>query len=258
MTIRYHLNTFKVILAVSSNLTAIIMLNICHYPVQYTGSKFTSTVLGLTFRWQWQMCSRHLCSTVSCPAASFALVIFWLRAAAVVVAAGRGWRTEASAGTTLPGCLTGTRGRVWNGNGAGARAHVEYRGGDGAGAAAPKWLFLEVFGKVLMLLWGVRAAAEREHPAELHIKEGAQTWGHIQLPKYILVAGHHLTQPDAAKVLQSGGRGAGTDHLHAAFGCCGAHHGIELLVLQLCSSDAYSRRQKQFRRIAEISNSTCL
>lgn len=73
------------------------------------------------------------------------------------------------------------------------------------------------------------------------MKEGAQAWGHIQLPKYIRVAGHHLTEPDTAKVLQGGGRVTGTDHLHAAFGCCGTHHGIELLVLQLCSSNTYSR-----------------
>lgn len=185
------------------------------------------------------MCSTHLCPAASGPAAAFALVIFWLRAAAVVVAAGRGWRTEASAGTTAAGRWTHTHGWGWvcDGNGTGARAHVECRGGDGTGTAAPKGLFLEVCG--LSLVWGVRAAAEREHPAELHVKAGAQAWGHIQLPEHIQVAGHHLTEPHTAKVLQGGGRGTGADHLHAAFGCCGAHHGIKLLVLQLGSSNAY-------------------
>lgn len=104
-------------------------------------------------------------AAASCPAASFALVIFWLRAAAVVVTAGRGWRTEASAGTPTTGCLTDTHGWVWDRNGTGAGAHIEYRGGDGTGTAARKWLFLEVFGKVLVLLWGLRAATECEHPA---------------------------------------------------------------------------------------------
>lgn len=98
------------------------------------------------------MCSTHLCSAASCPAASFALVIFWLRAAAVVVAAGRGWRTEASAETTTTGRLTDTHGGVWERNGTGARAHVQYRSGDGTGTAVPKRLFLEAFAKVLVLL----------------------------------------------------------------------------------------------------------
>lgn len=106
----------------------------------------------MTFGWQRQICSTHLCSAASGPAASFALVIFWLRAAAVIVAAGRGWRTEASAGTTAAGRLTHTHGWVWDGNGTGAWAHVECRGGDGTGTAAPKWLFLQVPGKVLALL----------------------------------------------------------------------------------------------------------
>lgn len=90
------------------------------------------------------------------------------------------------------------------------------------------------------------------------MEEGAQAWGHFQLPQDIWVAGHRLTEADAAKVLQAGGRVTGTDHLHAAFGCCGAHHGVELLVLQLRSSNAYRRQQKQFRRRAEISSTHLL
>lgn len=85
----------------------------------------------------------------------------------------------------------------------------------------------------------------------MHLKEGAQAWGHVQL--HIWVTGHYPAELDTAKVLQGRGRVTGADHLHAAFGCCGAHHGIELLVLQPRSSDACSRRQEKFRKIAEIS-----
>lgn len=97
--------------------------------------------------WLWQTSSRHFAAAASCPAASFALVIFWLRAAAVVVAAGRGWRTEAGAGTTATGRLTDTHGWVRDGGGTGAWA-----GGDGTGTAAQRGLFLEDLGKVLVPL----------------------------------------------------------------------------------------------------------
>lgn len=82
------------------------------------------------------MCSGHLCSAALCPATSFALVILWLRAAAVVVTAGRGWRTVASAGTTPMGCYTDTQGLIWGKNRTGTWAHVEDRSGDGTKAAA--------------------------------------------------------------------------------------------------------------------------
>lgn len=44
----------------------------------------------------------------------------------------------------------------------------------------------------------------------------------------------------AAEILERGWGVAGTDHLHAAFGSCGTHHGVEVLVLQPAGSDTYS------------------
>lgn len=51
-------------------------------------------------------------------------------------------------------------------------------------------------------------------------------------------------EPDTAKVLQGGGCVAGTNHLHAALGCSGAHHRIELLVLKSSGSDTCCSRMK--------------
>lgn len=52
-----------------------------------------------------------------------------------------------------------------------------------------------------------------------------------------------MAELGAAEVLERGWRVAGTNHLHAAFGCCGTHHGVEVLVLQLAGSDTCSRQR---------------
>lgn len=75
------------------------------------------------------------------------------------------------------------------------------------------------------------------------MEEGAQAWGHIHSTKYVRAGGQHLAQPGTAKVLEGGGCIAGTDDLHTAFGCCGAHHWIELLVLQPGGSKTFCSRR---------------
>lgn len=74
------------------------------------------------------------------------------------------------------------------------------------------------------------------------MEEGAQAWGNIHGTKHVRAGGQHLAQPGTAKVLEGGGSIAGTDHLHTAFGCCGAHHWIELLVLQPGGSKTFCSR----------------
>lgn len=69
------------------------------------------------------------------------------------------------------------------------------------------------------------------------LEEEAQARGQLQGGNHIRTLGQRLAQPSTAKVLEGGGCVAGTDHLHAALGCCGAHHGVELLVLQPGGSD---------------------
>lgn len=151
MTTKCHFNTFKVIFTAAPSFR-FNCIKLHKRTPSKPGSKLTSEVLGVTCCWQRHACSTHLCSAASCPAASFALVILRLRAAAVAVAAGRGRRTVARAGTAAAGRLTDARGRVRDGNRTGARAHVGYRSGDGTGAAAGNRIFLEVVGKVLVLL----------------------------------------------------------------------------------------------------------
>lgn len=80
------------------------------------------------------------------------------------------------------------------------------------------------------------------------MEKGAQAWGHIHGIKYVRAAGQHVAEPGTAKVLEGGGCIAGTDHLHTAFGCCGAHHGIELLVLQPRGSNTYCSRRGNVKK----------
>lgn len=126
--------------------------------------------------------------------------------------------------------------------GAGARGGAGTQGGDLArdGAGRQVHLLVGILQQVLVLLRGFWAAAEGEDPAQLDVEDGAQAWGQLYSIKYVGAAGQHLAEPGTAKVLQGGGCIAGTDHLHAAFSCCGAHHGVELLVLQPCGSDTYT------------------
>lgn len=132
--------------------------------------------------------------------------------------------------------------------GAGAQIVADTQGGCWAATAARNQAHLlrEILRNVHLLLRGFRvaaAAAECEHPAELYVQEGAQARGHIHGVKYVRAMGKHLAEPGTTMVLEGGGCVAGTDHLHTAFGCCGTHHGIELLVLQPGGSDTcYSRR----------------
>ncbi len=134
--------------------------------------------------------------------------------------------------------------------GAGARGGAGTQGGcqarDGAGAAAQRetHLLVETLRRVPVMLRGFRAAAEGEDPAQLYVEEAAQARGQLHSIEYIRAAGKQLAEPGAAKVLQGGACIAGTDHLHTAFGCCGAYHGVEFLVLQPCGCDTCCCKRK--------------
>lgn len=108
-----------------------------------------------------------------------------------------------------------------------------------------------------MLLRGFRAAAEGEDPAQLCVQEGAQARGQLQSVKHVRAGGQHLTESGTAEVLQRGGCVAGTDHLHAALGCCGAHHGVELLVLQPGGSDTCCGRRRDKDENTEVLQCWC-
>lgn len=84
----------------------------------------------------------------------------------------------------------------------------------------------------------VAAAVEGENPAQLHLEAGSKARGQVQGLECVWAVGERLAEPRTAEVLEGGWGVAGTDHLHAAFGRCGTHHGVELLVLQLGGSDA--------------------
>lgn len=133
----------------------------------------------------------------------------------------------------------------WTGTGRGTGTHGGCWARDRTGTAAGNQVHLlaELLASVPVLLRGFRAAAatEREHPAELHVEEGTQSWGRVHSIKYVRAVGQRLADPGTAKVLQGGGCVAGTDHLHTAFGCCGTDHGVELLVLKIRRSNPCGR-----------------
>lgn len=156
----------------------------------------------------------------------------------------------ASAGWTPRERLTGAQRWVRIGERAAARTQKGagtrggHRAGDGARSRAHV-LLMEILEKVPALPRGLGAAAERKHPAQLDVEERAQAWGHVQSLEFVRAAGDHLAEPGTAEVLKGGGGVAGTDHLHTAFGRCGTHHGIELLVLQPGGSNTCLCEKKQ-------------
>lgn len=133
--------------------------------------------------------------------------------------------------------------------GAGAGGGAGTQGGDWArdGAGRQTNFFLEIIKQVLVLLRGFGAAAEREDPAEVQVELGAEAGGQIHSTEDVRAVGQYLAEPGAAKVLQGGGGVAGTDHLHTAFSCRGANHGVELLVLQHCGSNTCKREEEHIR-----------
>lgn len=156
----------------------------------------------------------------------------------------------ASAGWTPRGRLTGAqrwvrvRERAAAGAQKGAGTRGGHRAGDGAQSRAHV-LLMEILKKVPASPRGLGAAAERKQPAQLDVEEGAQARGHAQSLEFVRAVGDHLAEPGTAEVLEGGGGVAGTDHLHTAFGRCGAHHGIELLVLQPGGSNTWLCKNKQ-------------
>lgn len=176
----------------------------------------------------------------SCPAAPLALVIFWVGAAAVIVAAGRGGGAETGAGLSVgrehAGAPVWDWG--WDGAGAGTRGGAGTEGGqragDGTGAAAT-WradLLWKVLRRGLELIRAFWSVVEAEDPAEPHAEKIAQARGEVQDSQGVWGGWELLAQPGAAEVLQGSWSIASTDDLHAALGCCGAHHRVELLILQ--------------------------
>lgn len=159
----------------------------------------------------------------------------------------------ASAGWTLRERLTGAQRCVHVGERAAAGAQKGagiwggHRAWDGDRSRAHV-LLMEILKKVPASSRGLWAAAECEHPAQLDVEEGVQPWGHVQSLEFIRAVGDHLAEPGTAQVLEGGGGVAGTDHLHTAFGRCGTHHGIELLVLQPSGSNTWLCKKKKNRQ----------
>lgn len=91
------------------------------------------------------------------------------------------------------------------------------------------------FGKV-----AAAAVVEGEDPAQLHLEAGSKARRNVQGLQCVWAVGVSLAELGTAEVLERGRGVAGTGHLHAAFGCCGTHHGVEVLVLQPGSSDTCS------------------
>lgn len=120
----------------------------------------------------------------------------------------------------------------------GAGTRCGHRAGDRAWSRAHV-LLMEILEKVPASPRGLGAAAECKHPAQLDMEEGAQARGHVQSLEFVRAVGDHLAELGTAEVLEGGGAVAGTDHLHTAFGRCGTHHGIELLVLQPGGSNTW-------------------
>lgn len=63
------------------------------------------------------------------------------------------------------------------------------------------------------------------------MQQVAQARGQRQYAQGVWALREELAEASTAQVLQGSGREAGADHLHAALGCCGTHHGVETLVL---------------------------
>lgn len=78
------------------------------------------------------------------------------------------------------------------------------------------------------------AIVHAQDPAQFVVQHLLESRGQGQHLQRVHVVGQELAQAEAAQVLQGRAAGAGPDHLHAALGCCRAHHGVKLLVLQLC------------------------
>lgn len=130
------------------------------------------------------------------------------------------------------------------GTGAGDRAGDRARGP--AGDWAREWarvIVIALLSQVPALDgdFGSAAAAaavvEGEDPAQLHLEMVPKARRDVQGLQCVWAVGECLAELDAAEVLERGWGVAGTGHLHAAFGCCGTHHGVEALVLQPAASD---------------------
>lgn len=149
--------------------------------------------------------------------------------------------------------------RVWGRTTAARVQEVAGTGaGDWTGAAAGDWagewtwLVLAELLRHIPELTGdfvkVAAAAvvEGEDPAQLHLETVSKAWRDFQGLQCVCAVGECLAELGTAQVLKRGWGVAGTRHLHAAFGCCGTHHGVEVLVRQPGSSNTCAKGKAVF------------